>query len=235
MYFAADRPETSQRIDLVELELITSMRTAEPRALQVPWAAIAREPAVWAIVVAHFCSNFGFNILLLWLPTYLHHTFSVPLERVGEYSIIPWIATFVVITFSGWLADTLIARGFSVGIVRKSMQSTAFTIGAMSLLAVPSAHSPATAVALLTVAATCNGIGSAAFGVNHLDVAPTYGGVLMGISNTFATIPGIIGVALTGMIVQTTHSFSAVFILIAAVYVIGMILYLRWGSGDQRL
>ena len=235
MYFAADRPETSRRIDPAELELITSMRTAEPRALQVPWAAIAREPAVWAIVVAHFCSNFGFNILLLWLPTYLHHTFSVPLERVGEYSIIPWIATFFVITFSGWLADTLIARGFSVGIVRKSMQSIAFTIGAISLLAVPSAHSPATAVALLTVAATCNGIGSAAFGVNHLDVAPTYGGVLMGISNTFATIPGIIGVALTGMIVQTTHSFSAVFILIATVYVVGMILYLRWASGDQRL
>jgi ACS family sodium-dependent inorganic phosphate cotransporter len=235
MYFAADRPETSRRIDSAELELITSMRTAEPRALQVPWLAIAREPAVWAIVVAHFCSNFGFNILLLWLPTYLHHTFGVPLERVGEYSIIPWIATFFVITFSGWLADALIARGSSVGVVRKSMQTVAFAIGAISLLAVPAAHSPSAAVALLTVAASCNGIGSAAFGVNHLDIAPTYGGVLMGISNTFATLPGIIGVALTGLIVQTTHSFSAVFVLIAAVYVIGMILYLRWGSGDQRL
>ena len=77
------------------------MRTAEPRAMRVPWAAIAREQAVWAIVVAHFCSNFGFNILLLWMPTYLHHTFSVPLERVGMYSIIPWIATFFTITFLG--------------------------------------------------------------------------------------------------------------------------------------
>jgi len=90
-------------------------------------------------------------------------------------------------------------------------------------------------VALLTIAATCNGIGSAAFGVNHLDVAPTYGGILMGISNTFATIPGIVGVALTGLIVQASKSFSAVFYLIAAVYVIGMILYLRWGSGEQKL
>ncbi len=235
MYLAADRPETSSRITRAELTLITSMRTAEPRAMRVPWAAIARERAVWAIVVAHFCSNFGFNILLLWMPTYLHHTFSVPLARVGVYSIVPWITTFFVITFSGWLADTLIARGLAVGTVRKSMQTAAFMLGAISLMVVPAAHSPLIAVALLTLAASSNGIGSAAFGVNHLDVAPTYAGILMGISNTFATVPGIIGVAATGLIVQATKSFSAVFYLIAAVYGLGMFFYLRWASGDQRL
>ncbi len=57
----------------------------------------------------------------------------------------------------------------------------------------------------------------------------------MGISNTFATIPGIIGVAATGMIVQETGSFSAVFYLIAAVYAFGMFFYIRWASGDQRI
>ena len=235
MWLAADCPENSSRVSAAELNLITSMRTAELRATHVPWAAIAKEKAVWAIVVAHFCSNFGFNILLLWLPTYLHHTFYVPLARVGNYSIIPWIATFFTISFSGWLADTLIARGLSVGTVRKSMQSAAFTIGALALLTVPEAKSPAMAVALLTIAASANGISSAAFGVNHLDVAPTYAGILMGISNTVATIPGIIGVAAAGLIVQTTKSFSAVFYLIAAVYFVGMIFYLRWASGDQKI
>ncbi len=235
MRVAADCPENSTRIGAAELRLITSTRTAELRAIRVPWAAIATEKAVWAIVVAHFCSNFGFNILLLWLPTYLHHTFNVPLAQVGEYSIIPWIATFFTISFSGWLADALIARGLGVGMVRKLMQSAAFAIGATSLLVVPSAASPAMAVALLTVAASANGISSAAFGVNHLDVAPTYAGILMGISNTIATIPGIIGVAATGMIVQTTKSFSAVFYLIAAVYGVGMFFYLRWASGEQKI
>jgi hypothetical protein len=57
----------------------------------------------------------------------------------------------------------------------------------------------------------------------------------MGISNTFATVPGIIGVAATGMIVQATRSFSAVFYLIAAVYAFGMFFYIRWASGDQRI
>ncbi|MDO8433375.1 MAG: ACS family MFS transporter [Candidatus Binatus sp.] len=235
MIFASDRPENSKRISPDELELITSSRTAEPLAINVPWAAIAREKAVWAIVVAHFCSNFGYNILLLWMPTYLNHTFHVPLARVGVYSIIPWIATFFTVSAAGWLSDLLIARGVEVGSVRKSMQAAAFAIGAIPLCLVPFAWSPATAVALLTVAASANGISSAAFGVNHLDVAPTYAGILMGISNTVATIPGIIGVAATGLIVQATKSFSAVFYLIAAVYCAGMFFYLRWASGEQRL
>jgi hypothetical protein len=38
--------------------------------------------------------------------------------------------------------------------------------------------------------------------VNHLDIAPQYASVLMGLSNTFATLPGMISPALTGLIVQ---------------------------------
>ncbi|MGH7248899.1 MAG: MFS transporter, partial [Pseudomonadota bacterium] len=211
MLAAADRPEDSRRISSAELQAITASRNALPRADRVPWAKIVREKAVWAIVLAHFCSNFGFNILLLWLPTYLHHSFGVTVARVGIYSIVPWIATFVVVNSGGWIADAMRLRGVGVGATRKLMQSCAFGIGALPLLAVPAAHSPAGAIALLTVSAAANGLGLAAYGINHLDVGPTYAGVLMGISNTIAAIPGIIGVAVTGFIVQSTGSFAAVF------------------------
>lgn len=39
------------------------------------------------------------------------------------------------------------------------------------------------------------------FRVNPLDIAPQHASVIMGISNTFATIPGIISPTLTGFIV----------------------------------
>jgi len=235
MLAAADRPEDSRHISSAELAAITSTRNAEARAGRVPWVKIAREKAVWAIVLAHFCSNFGFNILLLWLPTYLHHSFGVTVARVGIYSIVPWIATFVVVNSGGWLADAMLLRGTSVGATRKLMQSCAFGIGALPLLALPAARTPGAAIALITISAAANGLGLAAYGVNHLDVGPTYAGVLMGISNTIAAIPGIIGVAVTGFIVQASGSFAAVFYLIAAVDVIGLLGYLRWASGDRKL
>ena len=33
----------------------------------------------------------------------------------------------------------------------------------------------------------------AGFHINHIDLAPQYAGILMGITNSVATIPGIIG------------------------------------------
>jgi MFS transporter, ACS family, solute carrier family 17 (sodium-dependent inorganic phosphate cotransporter), other len=210
-------------------------QTGERYAARIPWRAIAHEPAVWAIALAHFCSNFGFNILLLWLPTYLHHAFGVTVSRVGIYSLVPWVASFAVVNMGGWVADAMLIRGVSVGLTRKLMQSIAFGVGALPLLVVPWASSPAAAIALLTLSAAASGLGLSAYGVNHLDVGPEYAGVLMGISNSIATIPGIVGVAIAGFIVQATSSFSAVFILIAAVYAIGLAGYLRWASGDRRL
>lgn len=49
------------------------------------------------------------------------------------------------------------------------------------------------------------------FSVNHLDVAPQHASVLMGISNTFATIPGIVSPIITGYIVTTPVSRSRIF------------------------
>ena len=51
----------------------------------------------------------------------------------------------------------------------------------------------ASAVVLLTVAVGMTGVSSAGFSINHLDLSPRYAGVLMGLSNFFATLPGIIG------------------------------------------
>ena len=40
----------------------------------------------------------------------------------------------------------------------------------------------------------------AGYNVNHLDIAPRYAGVLMGITNTAGTLPGIFGPYVAGWI-----------------------------------
>jgi ACS family sodium-dependent inorganic phosphate cotransporter len=228
-------PEDARGVSVAELDLILSDRPALTRPQSIPWAAIIRERAVWAIVLAHVCNNWGFYILLLWLPTYLHRALHVPVERVGEYSLVPWAATFVVGNLAGWLSDAMRARGWSVTAVRKTIQTGGFALGAMPLLFLPGVTSPAAAIALITLSACCGAMSLAAFGINHLDVGPSYAGILMGISNTAATVPGIVGVAATGFILELTGSFSAVFYLTAAVYLIGLTGYLAWASGEQKL
>jgi MFS transporter, ACS family, solute carrier family 17 (sodium-dependent inorganic phosphate cotransporter), other len=228
-------PEDARGVTAAELDLILSDRPPLARPESIPWGAILRERAVWAIVSAHVCNNWGFYILLLWLPTYLHVALHVPVERVGAYSLVPWVGTFVVGNLAGWISDWMRQRGVSVTAVRKIVQSAGFMLGALPLLLVPSVTNPAPALALITISACCGAMSLAAFGVNHLDIGPRYAGILMGISNTAATVPGIVGVAATGFILGVTGSFAAVFYLSAAVYLIGLAAYLAWASGEPRL
>ncbi len=232
---AADSPEECPGMTTGEMATIAAGRPEISLAPSIPWVAILSEPAVWAIVIAHLCNNFGFYILLLWLPSYLSHNFHVPMTRLGELSVIPYAVAFSMQNVAGWLADTLQKRGMSLTAVRKVLQGSAFFLGALPLLALPMATSAGVAVLLVTLSIGGSALGSGAFAVNHLDVAPRYAGILMGLSNTFATIPGIIGVAATGFILQRTGSFSAIFYLTAMVYTAGLVCYVAMASGEQRI
>jgi len=232
---AGDGPENTRGVDPAELGLILADRPVLERPQGLPWVTILREKAVWAIVLAHVCNNWGFYILLLWLPTYLNRALKVPVERVGEYALIPWVATFVVGNLAGWLSDWMLARGMTVTTVRKLVQTAGFFIGAVPLIFLPRVTSPGIAIVLVTVTACCGAMSLAAFGVNHLDVGPRYAGILMGISNTAATVPGIVGVAVTGLVLGITGSFAPIFYITAAVYLVGLAGYLAWASGEQKL
>jgi len=72
------------------------------------------------------------------------------------------------------------------------------------------------------------------FASNHMDLAPRHAGKLMGLTNTAGTIPGIIGVTVSGMILQATNNdWALVFQVGAGVTLFGMIFYLLFASGEK--
>jgi hypothetical protein len=44
----------------------------------VPWGTFLRSSPVWAIIVAHFCFNWGYYTLLAWLPSYFDMALGEP-------------------------------------------------------------------------------------------------------------------------------------------------------------
>ena len=138
------------------------------------------------------------GVSLAWLPSYFRDVQGLSLTGAGLYSAAPWLSMFVVTNIAGWIADHLQSRGWSVLAVRKTMQTVGLLGGAVFLLLLREADSANAAVLLM-----CGALGIASFcisgfGTNHLDIAPKYAGVLMGITNTVGTVPGVVGVALTG-------------------------------------
>jgi ACS family sodium-dependent inorganic phosphate cotransporter len=70
-------------------------------------------------------------------------------------------------------------------------------------------------------------------GVNHLDIGPKYAGALVGITNTAATIPGILAPFLTGLIVEWTDNWNMVFYLAAGVMCVGTLVWNLFATGES--
>ena len=211
----------------------TAAAPAEKRS--VPWGRLLSLPAVWAIVVAHFASNWGLYILLAWLPSYFKSTFGVSLANAGLLSAAPWLVSFIMANVAGAWADRMLASGRSPAFVRKLMQTIALGGSATFLLLLTQASTPTTAVLLMCCATATSACAMSGFGPNCFDIAPKYADVIWGISNTFATLPGIVGVYVTGWLLDRTGSFVAPFLLTAAIAVFGAVFYLVFGSGRQQI
>ena len=147
--------------------------------------------------------------------------------------MIPNIAAFLSLNIAGNIADRLIVRGMDVGRVRKLMQSIGFGGSALALLVVGHVNTVWMAMAIMTAGSAIGAFATGGFAVNHMDIAPRYAGTLMGFSNTAGTIPGIIGVYITGFILNVTGSWVLVFSLAAGVTLAGLAFFLRFASGKK--
>lgn len=201
----------------------------------IPWGRLLSNAAVWAIIVNHFCNNWSLYVLLAWLPSYFKSTFDVSLANAGLLSAAPWLLSFVMANVAGSLADRMLRRGTRATVVRKVMQAIGLLGGATFLLLLPLAGTATTAVLLMCGATGTLAFCLAGFGPNCFDIAPRYADVIWGISNTFGTIPGIVGVAVTGWLVERTGGYTAPFVVTAAIAVTGAVTFLVFGSGDRQI
>jgi ACS family sodium-dependent inorganic phosphate cotransporter len=229
---AGDRPSRPLDPDIISLaEESGSDQKREKKA--IPWRTILGKREVWAIIIAHFSNNWGLYVLLAWLPSYFSSQLGVNLREVWLYISLPWVAMFVVGNGAGWLADRMIDSGRSVTFVRKAMQIVGSGVPAIALLLLAGTQSALVAVTLLTLALGFGAFSFAGFASNHLDISPRHAGVIFGISNTAGTLPGIIGVALTGMLVDATGTYATAFYVTAGIYFAGLLVYLAFGTGRK--
>jgi ACS family sodium-dependent inorganic phosphate cotransporter len=196
---------------------------------------LLRLPAVWAIIVAHFASNWGLYVLLAWMPSYVKTTFGVSLASAGVLSAAPWLVNFLAANFAGAWADRMLRAGRSAAFVRKLMQAIALVGGAVFMLLLTRATTPTEAVVIMCFATATSACAMSGFAPNCFDIAPKYADVIWGISNTFATLPGIVGIYITGWLVDRTGAFAAPFVLTAGVSLFGAAFYLLFGSGRRHI
>jgi ACS family sodium-dependent inorganic phosphate cotransporter len=159
------------------------------------------------------------------------------LQKTGFISALPYLAMGTMLGIAGYIADLCQVKGYlTTTQVRRYFNCTAFMAQTVFMfLAVYILH-PAITVACITIAIGLGAFAWCGFAVNHLDIAPQFAGILMGITNTFGTIPGIVSPLLTGFIVhdRSASQWRIVFYIAAAIYLVGAVIYWFFASGELQ-
>lgn len=240
-YIVVESPAKHTTISNSELDYIQSKigyTEEQSHDMQPPWIQIISSRAVWAIVIAHFAENWGFYTWLTELPSFMKFALNFNLQNAGFLSALPYLVMGSVVIAAGFLADHLRSRfQLNTGLVRKLFTSGAFGFQVVFMVSAGYSTSSTGAVTCLILAVGLGGFAWAGFSVNHLDIAPQYASILMGISNTFATIPGIVSPLLTSVIVEDKRDaglWQIVFYLAAGIYLLGGLLFGLLASGERQ-
>lgn len=158
--------------------------------VQVPYRKFLKDPAVWALITAHFCFNWGYYTLLSWLPSYFDLALGLKVDKSSIFTLIPYLAMVVMTPFVGPTADGMIEKGVPVTRVRKLAQGLSFVGPAICMVAVATltpksgvagavAGSVAptitwTMVGFLSVAFALSAWARAGLYCNHQDMSPKY-------------------------------------------------------------
>uniref|UniRef100_A0A8C9WCZ1 Solute carrier family 17 member 8 n=1 Tax=Scleropages formosus TaxID=113540 RepID=A0A8C9WCZ1_SCLFO len=204
---------------------------------KTPWRHFFTSMPVYAIIVANFCRSWTFYLLLISQPAYFEEVFGFPISKVGILSAVPHMVMTIVVPIGGQLADFLRSRKIlSTTTVRKIMNCGGFGMEATLLLVVGFSHTRGVAISFLILAVGFSGFAISGFNVNHLDIAPRYASILMGISNGVGTLSGMVCPLIVGALTKhkTRLEWQNVFVIAAVVHYTGVVFYAIFASGEKQ-
>ncbi|KAG9273108.1 vesicular glutamate transporter 3 [Astyanax mexicanus] len=204
---------------------------------KTPWRQFFTSMPVYAIIVANFCRSWTFYLLLISQPAYFEEVFGFPISKVGILSAVPHMVMTIVVPIGGQLADFLRSNKIlSTTTVRKIMNCGGFGMEATLLLVVGFSHTRGVAISFLVLAVGFSGFAISGFNVNHLDIAPRYASILMGISNGVGTLSGMVCPLIVGALTKhkTRLEWQNVFVIASMVHYCGVIFYAIFASGEKQ-
>jgi MFS transporter, ACS family, glucarate transporter len=193
--YVTDRPQENSRVNAAELALIlgdtesqshSARRDLEPK---VPWGRLFSTPAIWGLMISHFCLVYPVYIFFTWFFIYLVKVRGMALSKASFWGSAPFVANIILVPLWGWISDRASSR---IG-KRRGRQATAWLgIACSSLLLLSGSHTSNSTLALLqlTLAAGFNFAASAILWTTCNDVSTKSSGSISGIMTTFGSLGG---------------------------------------------
>ncbi|KAI5735430.1 hypothetical protein M8J77_018189 [Diaphorina citri] len=199
------------------------------------WISFISHWSLWSVYIAHFAMNWSTYIIMQWLPTYMSSYLGANSHSLS-FTAMPYVLNSLFCIVAGHFADNLVSHSWTVLTVRRLMTSIGLIGPAVFLIFFCAVDNLLFAVIFISISMGLSAFNSAGFLASHADIAPNHAGVTFAISNTLATIPGMLCGPLTAELVTSSHGhWFPVFILAASINFLGAIVFYSQSSASPIL
>ncbi|XP_077289112.1 putative inorganic phosphate cotransporter [Arctopsyche grandis] len=241
-WFGSDSPAKHQKISNEEkLYIQTSLgQTSKPKILKTPWKSFATSVPFWALLCTHIGCNWSFVTLLLEIPSYMKMALGINMQQSGLYSAMPFIAMWLFGMFISVVADYLINQKIFTITTTRKFCNTIGTWGTGSGLIILSYIPTSNVIWCLTILTVSVGMSSACnvgLMMNHIDLAPNFAGVMMGITNSISNAIGVFAPISVGQILKDTSDpiqWRMVFFITVIINSAMNLVFLIFGSAEKQ-
>jgi len=196
-------------------------------AKDLPWRAVGRSLLnrnLLGICLGFFCFDYYWYVLVTWLPDYLVNVRHLSIVQAGFYASLAFFTFGIAEPIGGWIADSLIRRGWDETATRKGIVAIAFTMGVFLIGAMRTAD---TGVAIgLLIGASLVGLATGNLLAILQSCAPAEAvGIWTGAENFAGNLAGIIAPLAVGFLITSHGSYVPGFELASFILLAGVLPY----------
>ena len=176
------------------------------------------------ICLGFFCFDYYWYVLVTWLPDYLVTVRRLSIVQAGFYASLAFFTFGIAEPIGGWIADSLIRRGWDETRTRKGMVTVAFGMGIFLIAAMRTGH---TGVAIgLLIAASLVGLATGNLLAILQSCAPSEAvGIWTGVQNFAGNLAGILAPLAVAFLITSYGSYVPGFQLASIILFSGVLAY----------
>src|SRR6266566_2607685 len=208
-----------------QLQPVNKAVASAPSGISSPirWSALLNRNLL-GICLGFFCFDYYWYVLVTWLPDYLVTVRRLSIVQACFYASLAFFTFGIAEPLGGWIADSLIRRGWNETATRKGIVTVAFSMGVFLIAAMRAAHTDI-AIALLILASLV-GLSTGNLLAILQSCAPAEQvGIWTGAENFAGNLAGIIAPLAVGFLITSYGSYVPGFELASIILLLGVLAY----------
>lgn len=185
------------------------------------------------VYLGQFAVNSTLWFFLTWFPNYLTQEKGITALKAGFMTTVPFLAAFFGVLLSGWLADKLVKKGFSLGVARKTPIICGLLISTC-IMGANYTNDPLWIMALMAIAFFGNGFASITWSLISSLAPMRLIGLTGGMFNFIGGLGGISVPLVIGYLAQS-YGFAPALVYISVVALLGALSYILLVGDVKRV